>query len=147
MPRRRKPPSEAGSKPNVTVPKELLDQLAKGPIMQGGPESMFREFKKAMIERAMSAEMNEHCQGESKPDGEANQRNGTSGKTVITDEGARAHRGTTRSRRLLRAADHRQPRAALHRRRSEGHCHVCPRHDDPGDPGLPCLDVRHGGFA
>src|SRR5215471_7025064 len=87
---RRKPPAEAGSKPEVTVSKELLDQLVKGPMTQGDLESMFRELKKAVIERAMSAEMNEHLgyrQGESKPEGQANQRNGTSGKTVITDDG------------------------------------------------------------
>ncbi len=38
----------------------------------------------------MSAEMNDHLgyrQGENKPEGQANQRNGTSGKTVITDDG------------------------------------------------------------
>jgi putative transposase len=90
MPRRRKQPSEVGPKPAVNVPKELLDQLVKGPMTQGDLESMFRELKKAVIERAMSAEMNEHLgyrQGESKPEGQANQRNGTSGKTVITDEG------------------------------------------------------------
>ena len=90
MPRRRKQPNEVGAKPAVNVPKELLDQLVKGPMTQGDLESMFRELKKAVIERAMSAEMNEHLgyrQGESKPEGQANQRNGTSGKTVITDEG------------------------------------------------------------
>ena len=85
MPRRHKPPSEAGTKAEVDVPKELLDQLVKGPMTQGDLESMFRELKKAVIERAMSAEMNEHLgyrQGESKPDAQTNQRNGTSGKTV-----------------------------------------------------------------
>jgi hypothetical protein len=59
MPRRRKPPIEAGSKPNVTVPTELLDQLVKGPMTQGDLESMFRELKRAVIERAMSAAMNQ----------------------------------------------------------------------------------------
>ena len=90
MPRRRKPPSEAGFKPDVTVSKELLDQLVKGPMTQGDLESMFRQLKKAVIERAMSAEMNEHLgyrQGQDKPEGQANQRNGTRGKTVITDDG------------------------------------------------------------
>jgi transposase-like protein len=60
--------------------KDLLDQLVKGPMTQGDLESMFRELKKAVIERAMSAEMNEYLgcrQGESKPEGQANQRNGT----------------------------------------------------------------------
>jgi putative transposase len=90
MPKRRKPPTEASSRPAVAVPKELLDQLVKGPMTQGDLESMFRELKKAVIERAMSAEMNDHLgyrQGEGKPEGQANQRNGTSGKTVITDDG------------------------------------------------------------
>lgn len=51
---------------------------------------MFRSLKKAVIERAMSAEMSGHLgygQGEAKPAGQSNQRNGSSGKTVITDDG------------------------------------------------------------
>jgi putative transposase len=59
-------------------------------MTQGDLESMFRSLKKAVIERAMSAEMSDHLgyrQGESKPEGQANQRNGTTGKTVITDDG------------------------------------------------------------
>ncbi|HDR9253374.1 TPA: IS256 family transposase, partial [Burkholderia vietnamiensis] len=44
----------------------------------------------AVIERAMGAEMNLHLgyrPGQSKPPGQANERNGASGKTVITDRG------------------------------------------------------------
>ena len=90
MPKRRKPPTEAGTGPEVTVPKELLDQLVKGPMTQADVESVCRQLKKAVIERAMGAEMNDHLgyrQGQNKPEGQLNQRNGTSGKTVITDEG------------------------------------------------------------
>ena len=90
MPRKPKPPAKAVTTPELTVPRELLDQLVKGPMNQGDLESMFRSLKKAVIERAMSAEMSEHLgygQGESKPEGQANQRNGTTGKTVITDDG------------------------------------------------------------
>jgi putative transposase len=68
----------------------LLDQLITGPITQGEFETIFRALKKAVIERAMSAEMNEHLgykHGEPKPGGQTNQRNGTSGKTVLTDDG------------------------------------------------------------
>jgi hypothetical protein len=57
----------------VTVPKELLDQLVKGPMTQSDLESTFRELKKAVIELATSAKMNEHRgyrQGESKPEGQ-----------------------------------------------------------------------------
>ncbi len=47
-------------------------------------------FNKAIIERAMGAEMNLHLgypSGQSKPAGQANEHNGASGKTVITDRG------------------------------------------------------------
>jgi transposase-like protein len=90
MPKRTKPPTEATETPKLTVPKELLDQLVKGPMTQGDLEVMFRSLKKAVIERAMSAELNQHLgyeHGETKPEGQRNQRNGSSGKTVLTDEG------------------------------------------------------------
>ena len=90
MPRKPKPPAKAIITPELKVPQELLDQLVKGPMTQGELESMFRSLKKAVIERAMSAEMSDHLgyrQGEGKPEGQASQRNGTSGKTVITDDG------------------------------------------------------------
>jgi transposase-like protein len=51
---------------------------------------MFRSLKKAVIERAMNAEMSGHlgyAPGEEKPEDQSNHRNGTSGKTVITDDG------------------------------------------------------------
>jgi putative transposase len=72
------------------IPKELLDQLITRPITQAEFETIFRSLKKAIIERAMGAEMNQHLgykRGEAKPAGQSNQRNGTSGKTVLTDDG------------------------------------------------------------
>jgi putative transposase len=90
MPRRPKPPAKVITTPELNVPKELLDQLVKGPMTQGDLESMFRSLKKAVIERAMSAEMSDHLgyrPGDQKPEGQNNQRSGTSGKTVITDDG------------------------------------------------------------
>jgi len=91
MPRKKKSnaPTEAQSA-EPKIPKELLDQLITGPITQGEFESIYRGLKKAIIERAMSAEMAEHLgykHGEPKPGGQTNQRNGTSGKTVLTDDG------------------------------------------------------------
>jgi putative transposase len=47
-------------------------------------------FKKALIERAMGAELGHHLgypAGAPKPDAEGNQRNGSTGKTVLTGEG------------------------------------------------------------
>jgi len=90
MPRKKK--SEDVSKAaEPKIPKELLDQLITGPITQSEFETIYRALKKAIIERAMSAEMNQHLgynHGDPKPAGQSNQRNGTSGKTVMTDDGA-----------------------------------------------------------
>ena len=92
MPRKKKHEIQSAAQPTAEpkIPKELLDQLVTGPITQGEFESIFRSLKKAIIERAMGAEMSEHLgykHGEPKPAGQTNQRNGTSGKTVLTDEG------------------------------------------------------------
>ena len=76
--------------PELNVPKELLDHLVSGPMTQGDLEAIFRSLKKAVIERAMSAEMTEHLgygPGQAKPDGQRNHRNGASPKTVLTDDG------------------------------------------------------------
>jgi hypothetical protein len=107
MPRKPKPPAKAVTTPELNVPRELLDQLVKGPMTQGELESMFRSLKKAVIERAMNAEMSDHLgyhHGEGKPEGQANQRNGTTGKTVITDDGPVRIEVPPRSRWLFRAA-------------------------------------------
>src|ERR1041384_5925116 len=92
MPRKKKMnvsvEGQAAAEPKI--PKELLDQLIPGPIPEGEFETIYRALKKAIIERAMSAEMTEHLGyklGEPKPVGQTNQRNGTSGKTVLTDDG------------------------------------------------------------
>ena len=90
MPRKPKAPDQGAPTAELQVPEELLDQLVKGPMSQDELESMFRSLKKAVIERAMGAEMSDHLgyrQGESKPEGQTNQRNGASSKTVLTDEG------------------------------------------------------------
>jgi transposase-like protein len=90
MPRKPKPSAQGAPTADLQVPEELLDQLVKGPMSQDELESMFRSLKKAVIERAMGAEMSDHLgyrQGESKPEGQTNQRNGASSKTVLTDEG------------------------------------------------------------
>jgi transposase-like protein len=76
--------------PLPKLPKELLDQLVKGPMTPAEVQDLMLAFNKAVIERAMGAEMNLHLgypPGQPKPPGQANERNGASGKTVITDRG------------------------------------------------------------
>jgi putative transposase len=76
-----------------SIPAELLEQLIPGPVTPGQLEDVFQRFKKAFIERALGAEMSQHlgyAQGQAKPEGAANHRNGNSAKTVLTDTGALA---------------------------------------------------------
>ena len=72
------------------IPPELLDQLVKGPMTAEAVEDASRAFKKALIERALGAEMSHHLgypAGADKPEAATNHRNGKSGKTVFTDDG------------------------------------------------------------
>lgn len=90
MPRKPK-----GEKPTAEVlapiPAEILDQLVReGPLTAAEVETATRRFKKALIERALGAELSHHlgyAPGTPKPDVTTNHRNGTSGKTVLTDDG------------------------------------------------------------
>lgn len=57
----------------------------------GQVQGLFEQFKKALLERALGAEMSHHlgyAPGQAKPEGVVNQRNGKSAKTVLTDTGA-----------------------------------------------------------
>jgi putative transposase len=70
---------------------ELLETLVPGPITPGQFEDLVTQFKKAIIQRAMGAEMSHHlgyAPGQDKPAGVTNHRNGSSAKTVLTDTGA-----------------------------------------------------------
>ena len=84
------------------IPPELLDQLVKGPMTAEAVQDASTAFKKALIERALGAEMSHHLgypAGADKPATATNQRNGKSGKTVFTDDGPVriASRGTGRA--------------------------------------------------
>jgi putative transposase len=75
----------------LPVSKELLDQLVTGPMTPEQFETMFRGLKKAVLERALGAELTHHLSSEEEPGPAAsrgNHRNGTTPKTVITDDGA-----------------------------------------------------------
>ena len=72
------------------IPPELLDQLVKGPMTPGAVQETSLAFKKALIERALGAEMSHHlgyAAGGDKPETATNHRNGKSGKTLLTDDG------------------------------------------------------------
>jgi transposase-like protein len=88
----RKPKSEKPSTEVLApIPADVLDQVVRdGPLTAAEIETATRRFKKALIERALGAELTHHLgypPGAPKPELATNQRNGTSGKTVLTDDG------------------------------------------------------------
>jgi transposase-like protein len=71
------------------IPKELIDQFVSGPMSAQAVNEASMAFKKALIERAMGAELGHHLgyPTGAKPEAAGNLRNGKSGKTVLTGEG------------------------------------------------------------
>ena len=91
MPRKTKTTASADQAAQPQIPSELLDQLVTGPMTAGQVQGLFDQFKKALLERALGAEMSHHlgyAPGQAKPEGAVNHRNGKSAKTVLTDTGA-----------------------------------------------------------
>ena len=74
-----------------SIPKELIDQFVTGPMTGEAVNEATAAFKKALIERALGAEMSHHLgypSGASKPEASSgNQRNGSSAKTVLAGDG------------------------------------------------------------
>src|SRR6201997_3877543 len=77
----------------TTITPELLDQLLANyekPEDLTGENGLFKQLKKALIERALGAELTEHLgyeKGDPAGRGSGNNRNGTSSKTVLTEDG------------------------------------------------------------
>jgi len=78
---------------NPVIKPELLDQLLANytkPEDLTGEDGLFKQLKKALIERALGAELTEHLgyeKGDPDGRGSGNSRNGTSSKTILTDDG------------------------------------------------------------
>lgn len=72
------------------IPKELLDQFVQGPMSAEAIQEVSMAFKKALIERALGGELSHHLgypHGGDKPAEADNHRNGSTGKTVLTEDG------------------------------------------------------------
>ena len=73
-----------------SVPKELVAHFLTGPMTGEAIETAGVAFKKALIEAALNAELDHHlgyASGEERPEAVTNQRNGSTGKTVLTSDG------------------------------------------------------------
>jgi transposase-like protein len=65
----------------------LVEQLVDGPLTPQAFGDLVTVFSKAVVERAMSGKLNQnlgYVPGADQPAGQANERNGTTAKTVIT---------------------------------------------------------------
>jgi putative transposase len=77
----------------TAIPAELLDQLLVNysrPEDLTGQGGLFKQLKMALIERALGAELTEHLgyeKGDPAGRGSGNSRNGTSSKTLLTEDG------------------------------------------------------------
>jgi len=77
----------------TTITPEVLDQLLANyekPEDLTGENGLFKQLKKALIERALGAELTEHLgyeKGDPAGRGSGNSRNGTSSKTILTEDG------------------------------------------------------------
>jgi putative transposase len=69
----------------MAIEKELLDQLLAGrdPAEVFAKDGLLDDLKKALSERILNAELDEHLDGE-RAEGSGNRRNGSSKKTVLT---------------------------------------------------------------
>ncbi len=88
MPSKTRKPKAAPVLP--TIPKELIDQFVNGPMSAEAVNAASMAFKKALIERALGAELTHHlgyAAGTDRPSEGKNHRNGASGKTVLTEDG------------------------------------------------------------
>ena len=91
MPSKKKP-ATAGMAALPSIPKELIEQLIGGatPMTADQINATTMALKKALIERALGAELSHHlgyALGSTRPEEAANQRNGKSAKTVLTEDG------------------------------------------------------------
>ena len=86
---RAKRPRETPPEPEFAP--EALDALIGDTRTPEQLEALFRQMKKRIVERMLGAELTHHlgyARGEDQPVGQGNHRNGTTPKTVLTDDGA-----------------------------------------------------------
>ena len=123
----------------MSIDKDLLDRLMEGHSADDlfGKEGILSELTKALAERALTTEMEQHLGEERTEDAPGghnrapNRRNGSSQKTVTTDTG-KVVLDIPRDRgRHLRPAAYARVSAPISRVRPQDRQHVCARHDHP----------------
>jgi len=78
---------------DMEIPDELIDQLLgdyQGPEQLTGPDGLINQLRRRLIERAAGAELEQHLgypPGQVPPEEQRNRRNGSSAKTLRTQDG------------------------------------------------------------
>src|ERR1700693_2890812 len=73
-----------------SIPKELVAQFLTGPMTGEAINAAGRALKQALIEASLNGELSHHlgyAPGAERPEAVTNQRNGVTGKTVLTNDG------------------------------------------------------------
>jgi transposase-like protein len=77
--------------PAIEFDPAAVEQLLGGRKTMEELDELFRQMKKVLMEKALSGELTHHLgygRGEPKPDDQPNHRNGTTPKTVLSEDGA-----------------------------------------------------------
>ena len=134
----------------MAIDLKLIDKLLadyKKPEDIIGENGLLKQLTKALLERAMQAEMTNHL-GYEKHDpvgnNSGNSRKGATTKTLKGDFGEMPPGDAARPQRQLRTADHRERPDALHRLRRQDPVHVWARHEHARDPGASGRNVPGG---
>src|SRR5436305_7384447 len=87
----RKEPEASPLGPLMEFDPAAVDTLLGGRKTMAELDDLFRQMKKVLMERALSGELTHHLgygRGDPKPAEQTNHRNGTTPKTVLTEDGA-----------------------------------------------------------
>ena len=142
MPIKRNKPAVDMTLPDI--PSALLDQFVTGPMTAEAVEAATHKFKKAIIERALGAEMSHHlgyAPGEAKPEDVTNHRHGGGSRGTgcvraravgaeIPDRDSKLAKGMGTCHPVLRLSAANPPRHLHHQRDRERACQAAQDHQD-----------------
>ena len=131
----------------MEIKNELIDELLRGyqkPEDIIGEKGLLKQLTKALLERAMNAEMSCHL-GYDKHDpaghNSGNSRNGANAKTVKGEFGEIVVQTPRDRNGHVRAADSEEASDTIRRFRRQDSIDVRARHEHAGDSGAPGRDV------
>ena len=134
----------------MAIKNEIVDELLKDvdPKKVFSSEGLLSDIKKALAERMLNAELDDHLQNEAAAVGTGNEpagnhRNGYTKKTCHHRYQPGGAGDSARSARYVRAAADCQVSAALPGFRRQDHLHVRPRHEHARHPGACARALRY----